>query len=497
MKYTPKFNFLFPQTASLGLIASLLLGAVAPLALSARASMSERSSSIHLSNALSEASKCYVENENEIQSALRTIATETEQNPAALCIEVINDRLNLVLFTPAGKFSPSNSKAPLVSLEDLRSVVESLKEEVADFNKIDDDTYRTYAKQLYQWLIAPIENKLKQQSIDTLIFSVNLQVPLFPLEVLYNDKNSHYLVEDYSISRILEINQIIDFSQKVSIPYEEQDRNLNLLVMGASKYKDSESESIDLPGIESELERVSGQWKRGTDERIEGGQWVTNADNSTLVPPLIDRDFTLENIRSTLANNPFDVIHIATHGIFNSETPSESYLRLWDSNLLFDDLQRMLQNRELELLVLSACNTASGSENGQLGLEKLVQERDIKTILATQWRAHNISAYVMMVRYPMEFPGNRNLEFMRKPIWFYKAKSLQALQIKMINRQVYITKSGDLQILIGEETASPPLPSDLVQLVQNSPEIQENDTEEFFFDRPYFWAVFTLIGSPW
>lgn len=496
MKYTAKVKSGFARTAFAGTVASLMVGV---LTFTSQALTPARSSSVHLSNAVSEDSKCNVEYENELHSALRTIETKTQQKPAALCLEIVNGQLNLVLFTKAGKFSPSNSKAPLVSLEQLRSAVESLKEEVADFSKIDEDSYRPHAKQLYQWLIAPIENTLKQQNIDTLIFSVNLQVPLFPLEVLYNETNRHYLIEDYSISRILDLNQIIDFSQKVSIPYEEQDRSLDLVVMGASKYKDTESEAADLPGIESELQSVSGQWKRGADERIEGGEWVTNGDNSTLVPPLINRDFTIENIRSKLAKNSLDIVHIATHGVFNSETPSESYLRLWDSNLLFDDLQEMLKNREVELLVLSACNTASGNENGQLGLEKLVQERDIKTILATQWKAHHISAYIMMRRYPREFPGNRNLEFMRQPIWFYKAKALQQLQVNMLQKKIYLTKNGQMKvsISIGEEPASINLPSDLVQLVQASTEIQNNETEEFFFDHPYFWAAFTLIGSPW
>ncbi|MGB5896904.1 MAG: CHAT domain-containing protein, partial [Geitlerinemataceae cyanobacterium] len=100
---------------------------------------------------------------------------------------------------------------------------------------------------------------------------------------------------------------------------------------------------------------------------------------------------------------------------------------------------------------------------------------------------------------PREFPGNRNLEFMRQPIWFYKAKALQQLQVNMLQKKIYLTKNGQMKvsISIGEEPASINLPSDLVQLVQASTEIQNNETEEFFFDHPYFWAAFTLIGSPW
>jgi CHAT domain-containing protein len=67
------------------------------------------------------------------------------------------------------------------------------------------------------------------------------------------------------------------------------------------------------------------------------------------------------------------VVHLATHGQFSSEA-DETFILAWDERIDVKQLGGLLQAREqsarkpIELLVLSACQTATGDNRAALGL---------------------------------------------------------------------------------------------------------------------------------
>jgi CHAT domain-containing protein len=101
------------------------------------------------------------------------------------------------------------------------------------------------AKQLYQWMIAPLEAEIQAQKIDTLIFSMDTGLRSLPLAALSDGQN--FLVEKYSIGLIPNINLVDTRYQDV--------KNTEVLAMGASKF----IEQDPLPAVPLELSRLCGK----------------------------------------------------------------------------------------------------------------------------------------------------------------------------------------------------------------------------------------------
>ena len=82
---------------------------------------------------------------------------------------------------------------------------------------------------------------------------------------------------------------------------------------------------------------------------------------------LTEQDFRQQNLKNLIDTLPFNVVHIATHGTFSSN-PEQTYLLDWNKRIKVKDLDNLLRVREeqistpIELLVLSACETARGDE---------------------------------------------------------------------------------------------------------------------------------------
>ena len=96
------------------------------------------------------------------------------------------------------------------------------------------------------------------------------------------------------------------------------------------------------------------------------------------------------------------MVHLATHGKFSSTT-EETFILTWDGQLDARGLERLLAARDvnrlspIELLILSACQTASGDRRAALGLAGVAVRSGARSTIASLWRVNDRSTAQLMV----------------------------------------------------------------------------------------------------
>lgn len=254
------------------------------------------------------------------------------------------------------------------------------------------------AQKLYDWLIRPTEAELAASKTDTLVIVPDGQLRLIPFSTLHD--GSAFLVEKYAIATIPSV--------MLTDPEPFDRENAEILVSGLSE---SVQDFPPLPGVPGELEAV---------KRIMGGKVL-----------LQDRDYTLNNLTAEFKNKQYTVMHLATHGLFGG-SPDETFLLTYDSRLTMDGLEQLIRSgmfreKKVELLTLSACQTALGDELAGLGLAGVAVKAGVGATLATLWFVDDeaTSLAVREFYHQLKTPG------------MSKAKALQNAQKKLIGQLRY------------------------------------------------------------
>ena len=312
-------------------------------------------------------------------------------------------------------------------------MVSEFRREVTD--PITLNNYLQSAQQLYQWIIAPLEPDLQALGINTLLFSVDRGLRSIPLAALHDGKQ--FLVEKYSLSLIPSLN--LTDTRYVSL------KNAHVLAMGADKFTNQDP----LPAVPEELSLIAQKW---------GGK------------SFLDEAFTLKNLQSQRSQEPYQIIHLATHSEFQPGSPNNSYIQLWDRQLHLNQLRQMeWNNPPVDLLVLSACRTALGDENAELGFAGLTVQAGVKSALASLWYISDKGTLALMSEFYQQLKTAPS-----------KAEALRLAQIAMLRGQVRI--EGDRLLTPDGDFSLPP------QLATRGNQV---------LSHPYYWAAFTMVGSPW
>jgi CHAT domain-containing protein len=339
-----------------------------------------------------------------------------------------------VLVLPEG--SPIYKSIPQANAKALNKAVNEFFETVT--NKRLSRAYLAPAQQLYQWMIAPLEPELKALNIDTLIFCMDAGLRTIPMAALHDGKQ--FLVEKYSLGSI----------PSVSLTNTRYNplKDTEVLAMGASEFPPSMD---PLPAVPVELKAITQQVWRGKSFLNEG--------------------FTLNNLKSQ--RQQYKIIHLATHADFQEGDASKSYIQLWDSKLKINQLRQLgwYQPPQVELLVLSACRTALGDQDAELGFAGLAVQAGVKSALASFWYVNDGGTVALMTEFYHQ---------LSQPDVTTKAEALRRAQIAMLRGELRLEQR---ELRGPGLRGSIPLPPGLPQ------------THDF--SHPYYWAAFTMIGSPW
>jgi CHAT domain-containing protein len=265
---------------------------------------------------------------------------------------ILEDRLVLVVSLPQG----------------LKSVVvpvkgETLTQEVRQFRlKLEKRTTREYlphAQQLYDWLIRPIEADLAATRIETLVFVPDGALRTIPMAALHDGKQ--FLVTKYALA--------ITPGLRLTDPRPIQREHARVLAVGVT-------ESVQgfpaLPNVGPEIEMLRQMF------------------NTTA---LVDRDFLASKLETALQKDPYTIVHVASHGQFDADV-TKTFLLTFDDKVSMERLDKFIgvlkfRDEPLELLTLSACDTAAGDDRAALGLAGIAIKAGARSAVATLWQVHD------------------------------------------------------------------------------------------------------------
>ncbi|WP_341730411.1 CHAT domain-containing protein [Microcoleus sp. EPA2] len=369
------------------------------------------------------------------QKKLAALSAETGIKPSFIYLFSRPEKLDLVLITASG--SVIHQTVPQANRKELMQLVSKFREEITKLGARGTTSYLPYSQQLYQWIIAPLQPTLKERGIDTISFIADKGLRGFPFSALHDGQQ--FLVENYNISLIPSVS--LTDTRYIDI------RNVQVLAMGASQF----SELKPLPAVPAEIAAISRDWPGIS---------------------FLNEGFTLENLRRQHQSRPFGIIHLATHGEFKPGLPSNSFIQLWNSRLQLDQLRQLrLNDPQVNLLVLSACRTAVGDEEAELGFGGLAVQSGVQTALGSLWYVSDEGTLGLMSEFYQQLKT--------API---RAAALRKAQIAMLR--------GDVRLEGGQLRGSSrgggvDLPPSLRGFADTN------------LSHPFYWSAFVMVGSPW
>lgn len=362
-----------------------------------------------------------------------TVQTKSLDNPTSQKQET--DQLEIVVVTARG--NPVRKRIPTATREVVMKVAQQFRDEVSDLRKTRSTSYLKPAQQLYQWMIAPVEADLKERQIDNLVFMMESGLRSLPVAALHDGQS--FLVEKYSMGTMPSLSLTDTRYQDI--------KDSKILGLGISE---STQGQPPLPAVPLEMSEVNQFW---------AGRLVFNTN------------VTLDNLIAFRRQQPFGIIHLATHADFQPGTISNSYIQLWENKLRLNQVRELgWNNPQVDLLVLSACATALGDREAELGFGGLAVQTGVKTAVASLWYVSDAATAALMTGFYRDLRSAR-----------IKADALQQAQLAMAKGQVFV-ENGRLQ---GTGMGNG------IQLPEG---ISVRDRQ---LSHPYYWSAFTMIGSPW
>ncbi|HAA26533.1 MAG TPA: hypothetical protein DCE56_01185 [Cyanobacteria bacterium UBA8553] len=314
----------------------------------------------------------------------------TNTNAVVIYSVILDNQTQMILRSPNGSMTNylvAISKQSIEKeIDQLRYFLESRATE----------EYLAQAQKIYDLLIRPMAADLAAIKPSTLVFINDGVLRKVPMAALHDGKE--FLVQKYPIAT----------TPSLSLTARKpRDRShLEALSVGLSVER---SPFAPLVNVKAEVEAVN---------KIIGGT------------ELLDKAFTLSNLRSQLQKRSYPIVHIATHGKFGVDAES-TFLVGYDQRITIEQLDNLLRSRRgrepVELLTLSACQTATGDDRSALGIAGVAVRAGVESAIATLWYINDQSTVPLIAEFYRQ---------LRQPN-ISKAEALRQAQLKMIADENY------------------------------------------------------------
>ena len=242
------------------------------------------------------------------------------------------------------------------------------------------------AQQLYKLLLKPVETELAAIGVKTLVFVPDGLLRSVPVAALHDGR--HYLIETYSV--------VLTPGLQLLQPQPLKRLQLQGLLAGLSQERNG---FAALPNVAVEIKQIEAELPSQV---------------------LLDQRFTQRSLQRQVDSTPSSIVHLATHGQFSSNA-DDTFILTWDGRINVKQLDQLLRSRErnlnpIELLVLSACQTATGDKRAALGMAGVAVRSGARSTLASLWSVSDRSTAALMIEFYRELgkPGVTKAEALRR-----------------------------------------------------------------------------------
>jgi CHAT domain-containing protein len=276
---------------------------------------------------------------------------QLDKTAAVIYPIILSNRLEIILSIPGKPLLSYKTYLPKADIEhSIQQMRQSLNPAYSNSERL-----RLY-QQLYNWLIRPAESQLANNEVKTLVFVLDGFLRNLPMAALHD--GNQYLIEKYRLA--LSPGMQLLQAQRLSKD------NMKVITAGLSEAR---SGFQPLPAVKLEVKQI-----------------VSKLESQLL----LNETFTSVNLQKAIESKPFSILHLATHAQFSSRA-DDTFILTWDKKLKVKDLEELIKSRDedettpVELLVLSACQTAQGDNRAILGLAGVAVRSRARSTLATLW----------------------------------------------------------------------------------------------------------------
>jgi len=257
--------------------------------------------------------------------------------------------------------------------------------------------YLPHAQTLYTLLMQPLEPYLNEFNIHMLVFVPDGALRTIPMAALHDGEK--FLIQKYAIATT----PGLTLTDARSLNREQ----VHLLSMGLSEGVQG---FAPLPNVQLEIQEI---------QDLFGGT------------SLLNKEFLKTNIEREMKQENFTIIHIASHGKFG-QNPQDSYVLAYDQKLTMNQLAELIglfqfRQTPLDLLTLSACETAAGDERGALGLAGVAIKSGARSALATLWFINDQASSLLVNQFYTQLKQSSHS----------KAQALRDAQLTLLDHVIY------------------------------------------------------------
>lgn len=347
--------------------------------------------------------------------------------------------IDLSLITSDGTVIGRRTELPL---SELASLLRGFYGKITSQRSLDAALPTSEASRLYALFLEPLQDVLTSEAISTVLVSADRGLQAIPFSAL--TRQGQYAVENIAFSFTPSLS-LTDLSIPLANPEVDE-----ILIMGSTEF----AGLAPLPFVNQEVDNI-GQYY--------GGQSV------------LDEQFTSTRALSDLRSSNQSLIHLATHADFKGGQPDQSMIHTSDGSISFESfrsIRRERQSNPINLFVLSACRSALGDSDSEMGLAGMALQAGSKSAIGSLWYVDDVATSAFFSQ-------------------FYRYLSRGVTKSTALTQTQRDFALGNIKI----EGTDVVFGSGDVLLSGLSASQKYNYPRDF--RHPFFWSGFVLLGTPW